>query len=376
MYALSLLQGMVFYAPIATLYRTSQGVSVFEITILESVSLVLCLALEVPWGMAADRIGYKKTMAFCCGLYFASKLVFWAAEGFWCFMLERVMLAVVMAGISGVDMSVIYLSCGGEKGRRVFSLYNILGTLGMLSAALIFSRFVGENYKLAAALTAVSYGLAFIISLFLVEVRGENQSKFCLAELKKLIKNVLHNRRLLMLLAAIALFSESCHTVTVFLNQPKYESCGMSASAIGLAYALVTLSGVLAALSDSIVKKFGEKRSSVMLGIVALASCIILSLTGSGLVSVCGVLLMNIAMSIFEPMQLEMQSRAVRSANRATELSVYAIIVDCISAGSSLVYGALAEMSLKAAFAFGGAVCFVGVLLLINSRDKTHKAKE
>lgn len=41
MYAMSLLQGMVFYGPIATLYRQSVGVTVFQITFIESVSLAL-----------------------------------------------------------------------------------------------------------------------------------------------------------------------------------------------------------------------------------------------------------------------------------------------------------------------------------------------
>ena len=76
MYAISCLQGMVFYGPIATLYRQAQGVSVFEITLIESISLVLCLALELPWGIVADKIGYKKTMVFCCLLYLISKVIF------------------------------------------------------------------------------------------------------------------------------------------------------------------------------------------------------------------------------------------------------------------------------------------------------------
>ena len=41
MYAMALLQGMVFYGPIATLYRQAQGVTVFEITLIESISLAL-----------------------------------------------------------------------------------------------------------------------------------------------------------------------------------------------------------------------------------------------------------------------------------------------------------------------------------------------
>ena len=74
LYAIALLQGMVFYGLIATLYRKTQGVSVSQITLIESVSLLLCLALEIPWGVISDRIGYKRTMVFCCGLYFFSKI--------------------------------------------------------------------------------------------------------------------------------------------------------------------------------------------------------------------------------------------------------------------------------------------------------------
>lgn len=58
MYAAALLHGMVFYGPVATLYRQTQGVSIFQITLIESISLILCLLCEIPWGIAADRIGY------------------------------------------------------------------------------------------------------------------------------------------------------------------------------------------------------------------------------------------------------------------------------------------------------------------------------
>ena len=90
MYIISLLQGMVFYAPIATLYRTTQGLSVFQITLTESLFFILCLLMEIPWGIMADSIGYKKTMIFCCGLYFVSKIVFWQAAGFGWFLIERI----------------------------------------------------------------------------------------------------------------------------------------------------------------------------------------------------------------------------------------------------------------------------------------------
>ena len=136
MCAIALLQGMVFYAPVATLYRRAAGVSVFEISLIEAVSLALCVALEVPWGYLADRLGYRRTMVLCCGLYFISKLVFWQADSFGDFLTERILLAVVQAGLSGVDSAILYLSCKGRDSLRVFSVYNALTMAGLVAAGL------------------------------------------------------------------------------------------------------------------------------------------------------------------------------------------------------------------------------------------------
>ena len=250
MYAIAFLQGMVFYGPVATLYRQAQGVSVFQITVIESVSLFLCILLEVAWGVTADRIGYKKTMVFCCMLYFFSKVVFWRASGFMGFLVERVMLSVVIAGMSGVDTSILYLSCKGrterggkeesreksdwnaggrnekENGRnkkknsrservnsrngtdssqRIFGIYNSLQMAGLLAASAVFSLFVKENYRLAGLLTVFSYGGAAILSLGLTEVRPEGADRICFGRLKETLLQTLGDRRLLLFLLAAGL---------------------------------------------------------------------------------------------------------------------------------------------------------------------------
>ena len=165
MYAIALLQGMVFYGPIATLYRQAQGVSVFEITVIESISMLLCIVLEVPWGIVSDKIGYKKTMVSCSILFFLSKIVFWQAESFGAFLAERIMISFVIAGFSGVDTSILFLSCKGQDSQKIFGRYFALGTVGLLFAAVVFAVFVKDNYSLAAFLTVVSYALAAVLSL-------------------------------------------------------------------------------------------------------------------------------------------------------------------------------------------------------------------
>ena len=44
LYVMALLHGMVFYAPVATLYRQAAGVGIFQISLIESISLALTIA--------------------------------------------------------------------------------------------------------------------------------------------------------------------------------------------------------------------------------------------------------------------------------------------------------------------------------------------
>ena len=56
LYAIALLQGMVFYAPVATLYRQAAGIGIFQITLIESISLVLMILVFVCTGIM-NRFG-------------------------------------------------------------------------------------------------------------------------------------------------------------------------------------------------------------------------------------------------------------------------------------------------------------------------------
>lgn len=365
MYAIVLLQGMVFYGPIATLYRQENGVSVFQITLIESIFYILCILFELPWGIVADKVGYKKSMCICCSLYFVSKLVFWRAEGFASFLLERILLSVVIAGLSGVDTSVLYLSCSKGESQKVFGIYNICQTVGFLMASVIFSVLVGENYKLAALLTVISYGLAAVLSFFLSEVKSKEKRRICLNDFRVTISRIVKNKSLILFLIAVAFMTQTHQTITVFLNQMKYKNCGLSASSIGFVHIVITLAGMLGVFSDTLTRKKGIKHTGMAFYIIAFLACFVLSFTRSALISVFGVLLLNLNNSLFQPFQAELQNKQVLSNNRATELSIYAVIIDIICAGTSVLFGVLAKVALESAFLFGAALSLVGLILFV-----------
>jgi len=362
MYAVALLQGMVFYGPIATLYRQAAGVSIFQIGIIESASLALCLLLELPWGIIADKIGYKKTMIICYGLYFVSKIIFWRAGSFGTFLLERLLLSVVMAGLSGVDTSVLYLSCKEGSSQKAFGIYNNLQTTGLLFAAMIYSVFIKDDYRLAGFLTVISYGVAALLTLGLAEVKAEDGAKPNPKGFLLVLRKTLANRRLLLLLVGVALFSETHQTVTVFLNQLQYVRCGLSAAAIGYIYIGVTLAGLLGVFSARLTRRLGVLPFASVLFGTAAAACIVLAAVKSAWLSVAAVALLRISFSLFQPLQTELQNRQVKTQNRATELSIYALIIDSLGIGTNLVYGKLADINLSVALYSGAALCLIGFL--------------
>ena len=370
MYAIALLQGMVFYGPIATLYRQAAGVSVFQITLIESISL----ALEVPWGILADRIGYRRSMIVCCGLYFLSKIVFWQASGFGGFLAERLMLSVVCAGLSGLDVSILYLSCPEEESHRVFGIYNNLGMAGLLTASAVYAVFVGENYRLAGLLTVFSYGAAAVLALFLREVHP-SQAKTAshqLADFAALLKQLARSPRLLLLVLAAAFLNEAHQTITTFLNQVQYTRAGLSASAIAVVYVVMTLLGLCGGFSARLTCWLGERRTCGLLLGLAAAACLALTLTQGPLVSVAAILLLRVCHSLFTPLQTTLQNRQVTTGDRATALSLNALLMDTVAVFTNLVFGRAADIFLPLAMGFGFALCFAGlVLYLASSRSKT-----
>lgn len=363
LYAMALLHGMVFYAPVATLYRQAAGLGIWEISVIESISLALTIALEVPWGWAADRIGYRKTMIACCGLFFVSKIVFWQAEDFAAFILERILLSVVCAGLSGVDSSVLYLSCGDEDSHRAFSVYQNLGEAGMLMAAAGYALWIRDDYRLAAAMTVISYGIAALLILGLQEVKTEHWQKR--TEKKEFVP--WKNRKLLYLVLAAALLGETHQSITVFLNQLKYESLGMSHEAISLAFIAVSCTGLVGGFSARLRESIGSEKMGGRILLLGAVCCAALAATGSALIAVLAVLILRGCFSLFQPLYQDLQNKAITTDDRATALSMNAVIHDGLGIFLNLVFGAVAQYHVNGAFFFGAGLCLLGWLFFRKS---------
>ncbi len=365
--AIGFLQGMVFYAPVATLYRQAAGVGIFEITLIESISLALMILLEIPWGIVADRMGYRKTMLLCCGLFLVSKILFWQAVDFCGFLLERILLAVVSSGLSGVDTGMLYESCRQGESHRIFGVYEYLQQAGLLLAAGVYSLWVGANYRLAGFLTVLSYGAAAVLALFLREVKPPEARDVTVRESLQILTGQLKNRNLLLFLTGVALVNETHQTITVFLNQLQYTRVGMTPGMISGAYILLSLAGLVSVFSVGLSGRMGEKRlgSSLILG--SFLCCLVLAATNSPVLSVLSVIGLRSCYGLLQPLQLELQNRRIQTWHRATALSMNAVLINSLGIFLNLLYGSMAEISLPCAMMLGAGLCLTALLLYRKS---------
>lgn len=371
MYCISFLQGMVFYASIATLYRTSSGLNLFSISLIESICCLLMIILEIPWGILADRIGYRNTMIICTFLYFVSKVVFWAASNFLMFLVERVILSVVYSGLSGVDSSIIYLSSEKDKSQRSFGIYAALGTAGLIISAGICALTVNTDYRLAGLFTIFPYGIAAVISLFLTEVKQDSEEKENLSQIISVLHETIKNRKLMFLIIGSGLLSEAVHMLTVFLNQPKYSEIGMDTSLISAAYIGMTVISLLGVYSAKITQKYGHQSAGSGLFIIIICASILLSFAHFPFTAISCIVVIKLADSLIQPLLMKSEHDLVHSANRATVISAGALVTDIIVIFIDLIMGKIADININDSILTGAFFMTLGLVMFMMSFQKS-----
>ena len=330
----------------------------------------LCFGLEIPWGILADKIGYRLTMGLCCLIYFVSKIIFWKAWNFQDFLLERIFLIIAVSGLSGVDITLLYFHAPKGKSQKVFGIYESMGTGGLLTAAVCFSIFLENHWRRAAFLTAAAYGLAFVLALFLGKPetqRAEKPSGKASKSPLKLSQNVLHavSPSFLFFLSGAGFLAETRQYITVFLNQPQYIACGLSAGTIALLYILTQIAGMAGPWSYSLTKKLGIPLFSACCFLCPALLCFILAFTHSPLCSAICILGIQGFISLFQPLQTELQNRGISTPRRAAALSFQAMFLEVTSAVLEPIFGSLAQKNLGLAFSAGGFFCIGGFFLFL-----------
>lgn len=339
----------------------------YNLFLIESVYWILMIIFEIPFGYFADYFGYKKTLIISNFLLFISKIVFWKAYSFSSFMLERVFLSMALAGISGCDTALLYSSCDKKSSEKVLGEYFSISTFGFLIASLMSGFIISISLDATAFYTIFPHGAAFILTFFIKDVPAEKTEHKMINSFIKVLKS----RNLLLLILGFSIVGEVVQSISVFLNQTQYLRSGIDIRYFGLILALAQVLNMSSAKSYMISSKFGINKSIGFL-ILLIAVCpLVLIFTKIPIFSIIFVLLSSLCMSLIRPMVMDIENKSIILGDRATILSMYAIIGDITSALINPLIGKGADLSIETAF----TICFVlsltaFILFLIYRKPK------
>ncbi|MDD3162841.1 MAG: MFS transporter [Sphaerochaetaceae bacterium] len=360
--------GLVFFSPVSTLYRQSRGVNISQIGIIESISLAVMMALEIPWGTLAEKIGYKKTLMICSLLSLVSKIMFWKADSFLLFLLERIVLSFALAGISGVDYAYISSFLKPDQMTRFFGRYNGVSTMGLLCASLIFSVFLKDNYSLSAFLTMIAYALSFLLSLFL----PEEERRAVQGEKKKFSWHI--SKAMTPVLVSCSLVLATGQSLTVFISQLKYSSVGMTSSIIGIAHIIMICTGIVSSLlSYRLSERFGKRNAIAICFAASLAGCILALFASSAISCIVAICILKAGVSAVVPIYGFIQCSMADPDGKAVTLSSFALAGELAEMVLSSVYGAIAQASIGLLFGSASLVCLLAMTVLMLDKKPLER---
>lgn len=362
------LQGFVFYAPIATIYRENRGISISQIFLIESIYMIWIIFLEIPWGVFADKFGYKRTLVLSNFMFLISKIIFFKANSFSMFLLERLVLAIAISGLSGCDSTLLYLSLDkSDNSEKAFAKYAFFSNLGFLLGSLISTFIINISMDLAAFYTIIPYGLAFIISFFLKDV-GVNKGKNI--GILKNIKAILKKRNILIFVVGMALVTEVVQSISVFLNQNIYIKSNVDVKYFGVLLVAIQIISLFSVKSYKITNKLGQMKSILLLLVIILISSFILIFTNNFIIAFSGIALISTSMDFISPISLDIENNSITSIDRATVLSIYSMIGSIVSAAINPIIGFASSYSLEVGLVTCSILCLISILLIYLYKNR------
>ncbi len=275
---MNLFSNLIFYAPVALLVRTVQGITMSQFFILQAILSITCMVFEFPLGVLTDKIGLKKSIVLGQFIMLIARITLFFANNFWIFAIEAFLEGIAFALNSGTVSAYIYNLFGDDNyGNNISKFYNF-GTVAFILSTVLFP-FINSKFDIRALIVAtiIANAISFLISIFLPESEDKNyeiENLNLVSNLKMLVKNYKFRRIILI----VSIINLSFLLVNFFYVQILIEN-GFSENTISpliLAYSAIQLS------QPYIVRFLGEKNSwnkirklSIIASVFFFALCVV-----------------------------------------------------------------------------------------------------
>lgn len=325
------------FAPLLFLtFQAQYGIPLSQITVLITVNFALQLAVDFVSAFFIDKIGYRVSIVAAhdfaaAGLVLMTVLPEIMPSPF-AGLLIAVMCYAVGGGLLEVLVSPIVEACPTDNKEQAMSLLHSFYCWGSVAvvglSTLFFALFGTRSWRyLALMWAAVPLANAFVFSKVPIAPLIEDGEKGL--SIKELFKNKMFWIFMLLMLCSGA----SEQAVSQWASTFAERGLGVSKTIGDLTGPM--LFSVLMGLSRLIYGKFGGriKLDSIMLGsgVLCIISYLIITLTGSSVLGLCGVALCGLSVGIMWPGTFSKASASIKGGGTA----MFALLALCGDLGCS-----------------------------------------
>ena len=135
------LAGMFFSVPVMVVFWQSNGLSITQIMLLQSIFSLIVVALEIPTGYISDIFGRRQVIILSDIIATIGLTTYAFGHSFWVFLVGEVILGVSMALLSGSCSSIVYesLQASGEvdQYKRLWGNVLFVGLIALAVSGIV-----------------------------------------------------------------------------------------------------------------------------------------------------------------------------------------------------------------------------------------------
>jgi len=372
---ISFCQHFHLYIHAYALLLLARGLTLVQISLIESILIGTIFLMEAPTGMLADRVGRKWSIFCSTFLLMCAEFIFIFARSYEWYVVVALLAGAGYAFASGAIEALVYDSLPPENReeamKRAMGRVNSYSMIAFVIAPLVGGLIIGdaavENFIPAIALTVVALFVGLLVCLTLREPSAEASEKTesSVALLRGGLSLLFRNRRLRRLALVVVFTLPFTDALAETLGPPYLVQNDVTPFAIG---AVLSAGSLLAAFTQRYAYKVEEwlGRGRAIATLILLPGLLywMLAAVAGSIATVSLMILMYGCSNMKAPLISAYQNALIESKNRATVLSLINMFVSLFVAIGAPIYAAIAQQSLSMAFVVMGAVIISAALLL------------
>jgi MFS family permease len=365
LYAIKTAKWFMLIMPIVVLFYNENGLTQFDVFILQGIYSIVIATLEIPTGYFADVVGRKKSLVAGSMLGFGGYAIYSFSYGFTGFLIAEIILGIGASLISGADSAMLYDSLLSQKKEkeylklegRVTSIGNFAEAIAGISGGLLATYSLRMPYYFQ---TAVAF-MAIPVSLSLVEPKVHQTLKdFKINRIIQIIRYaIVENKELRYNIIFSAIIGASTLTMAWFV-QPYFKLVQVPLAWYGILWTLLNLSVAITSLyAYKVEKQLGQQKTVFFIALLISGGYLLVGSFQSQW-AIGFIFLFYMVRGVATPVLKDYINKMTNSEVRATVLSVRNFLIRILFAIIGPLFGYLND-----AYSLRMALTLAGILFLV-----------